>query len=250
MAAPPHFVCPITMEPFWLPVLASDGNFYEKTAILEWAKTHGTSPLTRAPLTGGFTYSYAFSTLLNAWRAEHGLPCAPPPKTGPSEDTFVEAVLEGRADDVAHYIAAGVPQSHLDTALCQTRDLAMIRRLVEAGADVHIDVDFPLREAASRLDLEAVQYLVEAGADIHADNEHALAAAACGGPPSFSLLLYVLTHTPVVEEEEVLLCAAETGYVPALRALVKHGATPTLRAVAAAARGQHLDAVKYLVSLL
>ena len=40
--------CPITLELFVNPVLASDGYTYERSAIVEWIKHHnGTSPMTR-----------------------------------------------------------------------------------------------------------------------------------------------------------------------------------------------------------
>jgi hypothetical protein len=40
--------CPITLELFIDPVLASDGHTYERSAIIEWIKHHhGTSPMTR-----------------------------------------------------------------------------------------------------------------------------------------------------------------------------------------------------------
>lgn len=40
--------CPITLELFIDPVLASDGHTYERSAIIEWIKYHnGTSPMTR-----------------------------------------------------------------------------------------------------------------------------------------------------------------------------------------------------------
>ena len=42
--------CPITMEIFHDPVLAPDGNTYERQAIEQWIRTHGTSPMTRQPL--------------------------------------------------------------------------------------------------------------------------------------------------------------------------------------------------------
>jgi len=40
-------VCPITQEPINDPVIDLDGNSYEKSAIIEWVRTHHTSPITR-----------------------------------------------------------------------------------------------------------------------------------------------------------------------------------------------------------
>ncbi|CAM4777575.1 unnamed protein product [Rotaria magnacalcarata] len=42
--------CPITMELFHDPVLASDGHTYERQEIEQWIRSRGTSPLTRQPL--------------------------------------------------------------------------------------------------------------------------------------------------------------------------------------------------------
>jgi hypothetical protein len=43
-------ICPITQEIFREPVILSDGNTYEKSAILQWLQTRDTSPLTRERL--------------------------------------------------------------------------------------------------------------------------------------------------------------------------------------------------------
>lgn len=40
------FICPITMEKFKEPVIATDGHTYEKKAILQWFLHHDTSPKT------------------------------------------------------------------------------------------------------------------------------------------------------------------------------------------------------------
>lgn len=44
------FVCPITLERFQDPVVASDGFTYERSAIVAWIAKDGTSPQTREPL--------------------------------------------------------------------------------------------------------------------------------------------------------------------------------------------------------
>lgn len=48
---PPEFFCPITDEIFFEPVMTSDGQTYERSAIEEWLKTHDKSPLTGKALT-------------------------------------------------------------------------------------------------------------------------------------------------------------------------------------------------------
>lgn len=47
---PPEFSCPITMEIMTMPVVAADGNTYEKKAILRWMMNRMFSPVTGTPL--------------------------------------------------------------------------------------------------------------------------------------------------------------------------------------------------------
>lgn len=42
--------CPITGQIFFEPVIASDGQVYEKTAIHAWFKTHNSSPITKSTI--------------------------------------------------------------------------------------------------------------------------------------------------------------------------------------------------------
>eukprot|EP01134_Creolimax_fragrantissima_P007472 CFRG7472T1 len=46
-----EFCCPITYDVMTDPVLDPEGNCYERTAIEQWIDVHGTSPITRTPLT-------------------------------------------------------------------------------------------------------------------------------------------------------------------------------------------------------
>ena len=51
MATPNEsFHCPITLALFNDPVVAQDGHTYEREAIVQWIRQHGTSPMTRQPL--------------------------------------------------------------------------------------------------------------------------------------------------------------------------------------------------------
>lgn len=47
---PHEYLCPITIMPMNDPVIASDGQTYERSAITEWLSSHNTSPMTRAPM--------------------------------------------------------------------------------------------------------------------------------------------------------------------------------------------------------
>jgi len=50
-----EFICPITGEIMFDPVVASDGNTYERYAIIKWFKTKKTSPITSLPINEIFT---------------------------------------------------------------------------------------------------------------------------------------------------------------------------------------------------
>ncbi len=52
------YICPITQQIFLEPVVASDGNTYEKIAILEWYKINKNSPITREILEEKFYPNY------------------------------------------------------------------------------------------------------------------------------------------------------------------------------------------------
>lgn len=48
--APCGFVCPLTLEVMFDPVLDAEGNTYERSALLQWLQHNATSPVSRQPL--------------------------------------------------------------------------------------------------------------------------------------------------------------------------------------------------------
>jgi hypothetical protein len=48
---PDEFLCPITLLLMNDPVIGSDGQTYERSAIMQWLRTNRQSPLTRQPMT-------------------------------------------------------------------------------------------------------------------------------------------------------------------------------------------------------
>jgi uncharacterized protein len=79
-------------------------------------------------------------------------------------------------------------------------DLALIRRLLQAGASVNVANDYgatPLSEAAERADPEALRLLLEAGADV---------------------------ESPNADGQTALMTVARTDVVEAAKVLVAHGA--------------------------
>lgn len=65
--------CPITLQVFRDPVVAKDGHVYERSAIVRWIEIHGTSPLTREPLTVEDLQSDEYLKYLASRRRSSGL---------------------------------------------------------------------------------------------------------------------------------------------------------------------------------
>ena len=47
---PRSFICPLTMEAMVDPVIDSEGNTFERAALLQWLSHYGASPISRQPL--------------------------------------------------------------------------------------------------------------------------------------------------------------------------------------------------------
>jgi len=69
---PDEFICPITYELMRDPVVLSDGHTYERSAILEWLRKHGKSPLTGGTLTTKtLTPNYCLRKLIGDFITKH-----------------------------------------------------------------------------------------------------------------------------------------------------------------------------------
>ena len=100
--------------------------------------------------------------------------------------------------------------------------LEIVKYLVENGADVTVEDNFPVRSASEDGHLSVVKYLTEHGADITATNNFAV------------------------------IHASRNGHLPVVKYLVEHGADITAQdnqAVRYASENAHLPVVKYLRSL-
>jgi hypothetical protein len=56
--------CPITMVVMREPVVADDGHTYERSAITEWVRRKGTSPLTRERMSSHFVPNMAIRKMI------------------------------------------------------------------------------------------------------------------------------------------------------------------------------------------
>ena len=91
-AIPETFICPLSLEIFTDPVIASDGHTYNRPEISTWLKSHKSSPITREHLVGsaGGTYlvpNRALRSALEDWRRTHGYSADLPNVSAPSPRT-------------------------------------------------------------------------------------------------------------------------------------------------------------------
>ncbi len=117
-------------------------------------------------------------------------------------------------------------------------DLAAVRGLVQAGADVNArlgDGSTVLHWAADREDAGMVRLLLEAGADVGVANDYGvtpLAIAAAGRRAEVVALLLAAGADPnsaLPTGETVLMAAARSGVVPVVDRLLAAGADPDAR---------------------
>jgi Mg-chelatase subunit ChlD len=69
---PEEYICPISYEIMTDPVVASDGQTYQRGALLQWLQVRQISPLTNQPLTAtGIVTNYALRAAIERWIADH-----------------------------------------------------------------------------------------------------------------------------------------------------------------------------------
>ncbi|CAF1033471.1 unnamed protein product [Adineta steineri] len=85
-----HLRCPITLELFIDPVLAEDGQTYERSAIIQWIQQHGTSPFTRQQLSvSRLTPNRAIKTAVENFKRQNGESRRPSAPRGSIRNTIV-----------------------------------------------------------------------------------------------------------------------------------------------------------------
>ena len=65
---PQEHHCPISMELMSDPVIAMDGNTYERAAIAAWFAAHDTSPMTQAQIPNTLIPNQAVRNMIKGWR--------------------------------------------------------------------------------------------------------------------------------------------------------------------------------------
>lgn len=66
-----HFICPISQQIFYDPVVASDGHTYERFELKKWQKNNNTSPLTRETLMQNTYENLLIKRLVNEYLNEN-----------------------------------------------------------------------------------------------------------------------------------------------------------------------------------
>lgn len=64
-------ICPITRQPIHTPAVASDGHFYEETAIRSWLRNNSKSPVTRQEISTTVVIPHGFKELFDQYFEKH-----------------------------------------------------------------------------------------------------------------------------------------------------------------------------------
>src|SRR5258708_2976276 len=64
-------VCPLTHEIFFDPVIAQDGQIYERIVIDEWFRNNNTSPITRTNIDPTLTECYTIKNIITTLLKQH-----------------------------------------------------------------------------------------------------------------------------------------------------------------------------------
>ena len=89
-----EYECPVTFEVMKDPVVASDGNSYERTTIEEILRTTALSPLTREPLTQHLVPNNALRRRIQEWEAQQEARAKKGPGKMESLDDIIDSTVE------------------------------------------------------------------------------------------------------------------------------------------------------------
>lgn len=127
-------------------------------------------------------------------------------------------------------------------------NIKMVQYLVEQGANVRAQDDYPIYNASESGNLEIAKYLVEHGANIHAGDERALRIASKNGHLNIVKYLVSLGADIHAENEESLRWAIINEHLDVAKYLVREGAN-IQNAIIWATKYRQFNAVNYLRSL-
>ena len=127
--------------------------------------------------------------------------------------------------------------------------LAVVRYLVDKGADVRALDNEALRMASYNGHLPVVQFLVQNGADVHANDDDALQAASENG--NLEIVQFLVLHRANVRanDDKALRLASAGGFLLVVQFLVDNGANVRAHndeAIQVAYDYGHLDVAQFL----
>jgi hypothetical protein len=93
---PEDFLCSITGEIFEDPVVTSDGETYERTAITAWLQSHSTSPNTNEEL--------ETKQLIPNRKLKSQVQSFIELKSNEFQNAFIQAIKDGATDDVKKFL--------------------------------------------------------------------------------------------------------------------------------------------------
>lgn len=108
-------------------------------------------------------------------------------------------------------------------------DTQAVRRLLAAGANVHVSDDNAIRFAAKHGNIETVQVLLAASANVHAGNDEALRGAADHGHTATVQVLLTAGANVNANDDEALCWAVNRGLAETVTVLLAAGANVYVR---------------------
>ena len=100
----------------------------------------------------------------------------------------------------------------------------IISWLLETGANIHVDSDFPLIRATYWGDTDLVKLLLENGANLHADDDGALRWASLNGHTEIIKLLLEYKANIHAHNDQALRWASRNGYTEIVQLLLEYNA--------------------------
>lgn len=163
----------------------------------------------------------------------------------------LELALTNNHIEVVNYLLEkGMDINMALLASVNSRNLEMVKKLHQSGADIQYNKNNPLQNAIFRGSLEIVKYLVENGVDINSNDGAALRVAARTGKLDIVKYLVEKGANIHVDNDYIFRNASHDGKLIIVQYLLENGANIHSLddfALRAASENGHLEVVKYLV---
>ncbi|KAJ3053224.1 hypothetical protein HK097_004776 [Rhizophlyctis rosea] len=151
-----------------------------------------------------------------------------------------------RISEILITMGASLTSEGLSRAASHGHD-AVVRRLLQAGADIHTSSESPIRCAVENGHTTVVKTLLDHGADVNVYEGAMLCLAADEG--HVGVVKVLLEAGDVDMLDQAMCAAAQKGHVEVVRVLLKAGADPAQDGlpIARAAGGGHAEVIRILI---